>query len=143
MIDAPESIDGKDFGMPVSVRKLDQQDSLCEELLRERAAVLSRAGFAVEDALEKLVKIDQQIEEKIQFLRSQLKKGAGREDLHDQQTIFEELNVKIDQFNMACQKAEIQYYYLIVTREALGLRRHETVQKIYQIPPKKKKIQAI
>ena len=143
MIDAPESIDGKDFGMLASVRKLDQQDSLCEELLRERAAVLSRAGFAVEDALERLVKIDQQIEEKIQFLRSQLKKGAGREDLHDQQTIFEELNVKIDQFNMACQKAEIQYYYLIVTREALGLRRHETVQKIYQIPPKKKKIQAI
>jgi len=25
----------------------------------------------------------------------------------------------------------------------LGLRRHETVQKLYQIPPKKKKIQAI
>ena len=46
--------------------KQNQHDSLCEELLRERAAVLSRAGFAVEDALEKLLKIDQQIEEKIQ-----------------------------------------------------------------------------
>jgi len=58
----PESIHGKDFVMQVSVRKQNQQDSLCEELLRERAAVLSRAGFAVEDALEKFVKIDQQIE---------------------------------------------------------------------------------
>ena len=74
-------------------RKQNQHDSLCEELLRERAAVLSRAGFAVEDALEKLVKIDQQIEEKIQYLRSRLKKGPGREDLHDQQSIFEEINV--------------------------------------------------
>jgi hypothetical protein len=138
-----EGIQGKDFVMQVSVRKQNQQDSLCEELLRERAVVLSRAGFAVEDALEKLVKIDQQIEEKIQYLRSRQKKGPGQEDLHDQQSIFEEINVNIDQFNTACQKAEIQYYYLIVTREALGLRRHETVQKLYQIPPKKKKIQAI
>ncbi len=54
--------------------KQNQHDSLCEELLRERAAVLSRAGFAVEDALEKLLKIDQQIEEKMQYLRSRFKK---------------------------------------------------------------------
>jgi hypothetical protein len=30
-----------------------------------------------------------------------------------------------------------------VTREALGLRRHETVQRLYRVPPKKKKMQAI
>ena len=76
--------------MTVSVRKKNQQDSLCEELLRERAAVLSRAGFAVEDALEKLVEIDRQIEDKIQYFRSRMKKGPGGEDLHDQQSIFEE-----------------------------------------------------
>lgn len=129
--------------MQVSMRKQNQQDSLCEELLRERAAVLSRAGFAVEDALEKLVKIDQQIKEKVQYLLSRQKKGTGREDLQELQSISEKINVNIDQFNTACQKAEIQYYYLIVTREALGLRRHEMVCQLYQIPPKKKKIQAI
>jgi len=123
--------------------KENQHDSLCEELLRERAAVLSRAGFAVEDALEKLLKIEQQIQEKIQYLQSVHNDTSGQEHLHDQQSIFEEVNVIIDQFNTVCQKAEIQYYYLIVTREALGLRRHETVQQFYQIPPKKKKMQAI
>jgi len=123
--------------------KQNQHDSLCEELLRERAAVLSRAGFAVEDALEKLLTIDRQIEEKIQVWRSRRMDLARSEDLQDQQSIFDEINGTINQFNAARHKAEMQFYYLIVTREALGLRRHETVQQIYRIPPKKKKIQAI
>ena len=126
-----------------SAGKQNQHESLCEELLREKAAVLSRAGFAVEDALEKLLKIDQQIEEKIQYWQSRQKDMSVQKDLQDWQSAFEEINEIINQFNTARQKAEIQYYYLIVTREALGLRRHETVQKLYQIPSKKKKIQAI
>lgn len=123
--------------------KQNQHDSLCEELLRERAAVLSRAGFAVEDALEKLLTIDRQIEEKIQVWRSRRTDLARPEDLQNQQSIFDEINGIINQFNAARRQAEMQFYYLIVTREALGLRRHETVQQIYRIPPKKKKIQAI
>jgi hypothetical protein len=120
-----------------------QQENLCEELLRERAAVLARAGFAVEDALAKLDRIDRQFGEMIcrwQLLQTGLPDGAHS---REQQSAFEEINEIVDQFNAACQKAEIQYYYLIVTREALGLRRHETVQKLYRIPPKKKKMQAV
>jgi hypothetical protein len=144
MIDGAKVFTGRFFSMQASqTRKENQHDSLCEELLRERAAVLSRAGFAVEDALEKLLKIDRQIEEKVQCWRSVQKDASIQEHPDDQQSISEEINMIIDQFNAACQKAEVQYYYLIVTREALGLRRHETVQKLYQIPPKKKKIQAI
>ncbi|MDD4862069.1 MAG: hypothetical protein PHI33_08155 [Smithellaceae bacterium] len=120
-----------------------QHETLCEDLLRERAAVLARAGFAVEDALEKLVKIDRQLEEKLRDWRLRQDDPAGKEDLQKPQSVIDDVNEIIDQFNVACQKAEIQYYYLIVTREALGLRRHETVQKLYQVPPKKKKIQAI
>ena len=51
-------------------RKDDQQDNLLEELLREKAAVLSRAGFAVDEAIEKLKKIDREIEEKISILNA-------------------------------------------------------------------------
>lgn len=120
-----------------------QHETLCEDLLRERAAVLARAGFAVEDALEKLVKIDRQLEEKLRDWRLRQDDPAGKEDLQKPQSVIDDVNEIIDQFNAACQKAEIQYYYLIVTREALGLRRHETVQKLYQVPPKKKKMQAI
>ncbi|GAB6271202.1 MAG TPA: hypothetical protein DHO02_05225 [Syntrophaceae bacterium] len=120
-----------------------QHETLCEDLLRERAAVLARAGFAVEDALEKLVKIDRQLEEKLRDWRLRQDDPADKEDLQKPQSVIDDVNEIIDQFNVACQKAEIQYYYLIVTREALGLRRHETVQKLYQVPPKKKKMQAI
>lgn len=120
-----------------------QHESLCEELLRERAAVLSRAGFAVEDALELLMKIERQIEQKTEHLRFVQNTGSDLRNIHNTSSIFEEINSIIDQFNTIRQRAEIQYYYLIVTREALGLRRHETVQRLYQIPPKKKKMQAI
>jgi len=115
------------------------QENLCEELLRERAAVLARAGFAVEDALAKLKRLDRRFGEMMDRWQSL------ETDVHplERQSVFEEINEMIDRFNAARQKAEIQYYYLIVTREALGLRRHETVQKFYQIPPKKKKMQAL
>lgn len=59
------------------------------------------------------------------------------------QLIREEINLSIDEFNAVCEKAQLQYYYLIVTREALGLRRHEMIQEIYRIPEKKEKIRII
>lgn len=124
------------FRRSASARE-NHHESLIDEMLRERAAVLSRAGFAVEEALEKLIAIDRQLEEKILYWQ------CRDHDVPDGQPDFEEINGLVDQFNTARQKAEVQYYYLIVTREALGLRRHETVQKLYQIPPKKKKIQAV
>lgn len=126
----------------LGAEKQNQHESLCEELLREKAAVLARAGFAVEDVLEKLSKMERQIEEKIQNWRSLRQEISPENDLEGPRPFLDEINEIIDQFNMMRQKAEVQFYYLIVTREALGLRRHETVRRLYQIPPKKKKIQA-
>jgi len=37
--------------------------------------------------------------------------------------------------------AKLRFYYLIVTREALGLRRHQKVEEMYRIPPIKKYLQ--
>jgi hypothetical protein len=126
-----------------SAFKQDVHDVLCEDLLRERAAVLSRAGFAVENALEQVIRIDRQIDVKMNELRAHRNDASGQKNLTDQVAILEEINAIIDRYNTACQKAELQYYYFIVTREALGLRRHEMVRQLYQVPPKKKKIQAI
>jgi hypothetical protein len=122
--------------------KENQQDVLANEFLRERAAVLARAGFAVEDALEKLQKIDRQIDERISILQFAAGDPCGSRPVA-RQSLFSEINLLIDQFNAACKKAEIQFYYLIVTREAMGLRRHETVQKLYRVPPRKKTMQAV
>ena len=121
-------------------RKNDQQDNLLEELLREKAAVLSRAGMAVEEALEQLMRIDQEIAAQMSLLNSFIGNKHNPEIFQKKKSVFEEINLSIDNFNVIRQKAQLQYYYLIVTREALGLRRHEMIQNIYRIPAKKEKI---
>lgn len=123
-------------------RKNDQQDNLIEELLREKAAVLSRAGMAVDDVIRKLKRMDSEIEVKISLLRTFSDNEYTEETLKKKQSIHEEINQCIDHFNALREKAQLQYYYLIVTREALGLRRHEIIQEIYRIPNKKVKIKA-
>lgn len=120
-------------------RKEDQQDNIIEELLREKAAVLSNAGYAVYDAIEQLKKIDGEIEEKISLLNSCDQNDISSITAVKKRIIREEINFTIDKFNVLHKKAELQYYYLIVTREALGLRRHEMIREIYRIPEKKKK----
>ena len=121
-------------------RKNDQQDNLLEELLREKAAVLSRAGMAVDEAIEQLMRIDRKIEAKMSLLNSFSSNKQAQEIFQKKKLVFEEINSSIDRFNVIRQKAQLQYYYLIVTREALGLRRHEMIQEIYRIPDKKEKI---
>jgi hypothetical protein len=124
-------------------RKNDQQDNLLEELLREKAAVLSRAGMAVDDAIGQLTCVDREIEVKISLLKALSENEHASETSQKKQSIHEEINLSIDRFNTIRQKAQLQYYYLIVTREALGLRRHEMIQEIYRIPEKKEKIKAV
>jgi hypothetical protein len=120
--------------------KNSRQDNLLEELLREKAAVLTRAGMAVEEVIEKLMCIEREIEIKISLLKS-IDCDDGNSDLsRRKKLICEEINYNVNKFNSIRQKAQLQYYYLIVTREALGLRRHEMVQKMYKIPDKKEKM---
>lgn len=120
--------------MPSAARQ-DKQEGLCEEFMRERAAVLCRAGQAVEDALDRITAIGRSITSHLARLQSGHVSGESP-------LFFEQINEAIDQYNDACRKAEIQYYYLIVTREALGLRKHDRVEDVYRIPPRKKRIQA-
>jgi hypothetical protein len=116
----------------------ERQDILIEEFLREKAAVLARAGFAVEDAIKQLLSIERELEEKKSLLNLSCPDDRGLIKSRDKQLICEEINRIIDKFNLFHKKAETQYYYLIVTREALGLRRHEMIQKMYRIPDRKK-----
>jgi hypothetical protein len=119
--------------------KDERQEVLIEEFLREKAAVLARAGFAVEDAIKQLLSIEREIEEKKSLLNLSGPNDRSSIKSRNKQLICEEINRIIDKFNFFHKKAETQYYYLIVTREALGLRRHEMIQKMYLIPDKKKK----
>ena len=73
-------------------RKNDQQDNLLEELLREKAAVLSRAGMAVDEVIEQLMRIDKEIEVKISLLNTFCWNNHVSEMLQKKQMVCEEIN---------------------------------------------------
>ena len=122
------------------------EDVLQEEFLRERAAVLGRAGDSVSRALEKLHSIESSLEERmsrladIERLVSQDLTDAGSLGRLRRQMVVE-INRKISKFNGAREDALMSHYYLIVTREAMGMRRHHWVDQHYRVPPRKKHLQ--
>jgi len=106
---------------------------LHEEFFREKAAVLCKATEKLEVTLQQLTVIDNHISE-IYFAKGGFgsRHNTGAFDL-------KQLNEEIDAFNKVREEVKLCYYYLIVTREALGLRKHHWIEQHYPIPPKKKK----
>jgi hypothetical protein len=98
-----------------------------EEFLKERAEVLGRAGEALAAALSDLEKIGRSIS------RS-MRESGERPDSE----MLNGINEEIRHYNRAREYAQLRFYYLIVTREAMGFRRHKMVEEAYKIPPKKK-----
>lgn len=122
------------------------EDLLQEEFLQERAAVLGRAGESVSKALEKLQGIEKSLKEHLGRLRD-LERSI-RQDRTDldrmgglRRQMMMEINKEIHKYNRAREYASTRYYYLIVTREAMGLRRHRWVEQHYRVPPRKKHLQ--
>jgi len=115
---------------------------LQEEFLRERAEVLGRAGTRVLESLNTL----RRIEEEIAAVEGRYGEFApvqaasppgGGEGQAQRLRLRREIDAQIHRYNRVREEAKLRYYYLIVTREALGLRRHHWVEAAYRIPPKK------
>lgn len=115
-----------------------------EEFLKERAEVLGRAGDALSAALQELAGIEKAIDDKIRSLpENEMAKpdsdhACNTEMLALREDVVTDLNREIKRYNHAREHAKLRYYYLIVTREAIGFRRHRVVEETYKIPPKKK-----
>ncbi len=117
---------------------------LREEFLKERAVVLGRTGESVARAIVKLQRLEQVIEAR-QREMSKLEQELGMDpDRTEFRSAWEksinDINRKIAQYNRLWDHAQLRYYYLIVTREAMGLRSHHRVEEMYRIPPKKKQL---
>jgi hypothetical protein len=105
----------------------DYNEKTENEILQERAEVLGRAGEALSVAIHKM----------------QIIEGRIHEALSDGLTTKEavrSINRHIRQFNIAREHAKLRFYYLIVTREAMGFRKHTIVEDTYRISPRKKPI---
>lgn len=119
------------------------EDVLKQEILREKAEVLGRAGTSVEKALAKLSHLENIITERYRQLENlgENTTHCGPQTVAEMRShIIQAINRDIQRFNRHREYAKLRYYYLIVTREALGLRRHNKVEEMYRIPPKKKAI---
>ena len=117
------------------------QDILQDEMLRERAVVLARAGEHLADALKKLEKFDSEIAAGMAAWQSGVGNVGsvspdGVDD--DRRRLICELNRKIGLYNRQREQVRTRYYYLIVTREALGIIHHQRLEEIYRIPPPKR-----
>ncbi|HBH88206.1 MAG TPA: hypothetical protein DDY17_11510 [Syntrophaceae bacterium] len=123
-------------------KEKDAENILREEMLQERAAVLGRAGEKLNIALEKMTMIEHRIEDQLQHFSYLQKKCRDARNSGEfvslRRKIVQEINGEIGQYNHAREYAKLRYYYLIVTREAMGMRRHHWVEEIYKIPPRKK-----
>jgi hypothetical protein len=64
--------------------------------------------------------------------------SVDREVVSRKHKLVREINGEIGKFNHAREYAKLRYYYLIVTREAMGLRRHHWVEETFKIPMRKK-----
>jgi hypothetical protein len=109
------------------------QDILQEEMVRERVTVLARAGERLTEALEKLRQMDSDIAESMALWRLEQGKDGG-----SRQHLLGEINGKIRAYNLQRDHVKTRYYYLIVTREALGITHHQRLEEIYRVPPKKR-----
>jgi hypothetical protein len=129
------------FAMLKIGREKDPENILREEMLKERAEVLGRAGERLATSIEKMSIIEQGIDERLQHFRLGVKKcekrGGDNEIASLKQDIMADINREIGKFNRAREYAKLRYYYLIVTREAMGMRRHHWVDEWYRIPPRK------
>ncbi|MDI9570521.1 MAG: hypothetical protein QM278_07335 [Pseudomonadota bacterium] len=118
---------------------------LREEFFKERAVVLGRTGESVAraiDQLQRLGRIIEQYHNELQRLDQAPPEAdpERREAGAAKERVVNEINVKISQYNQLWDHAQLRYYYLVVTREAMGLRSHHRVEEIYRIPPRKKQL---
>lgn len=116
-------------------RKKTTQDVLQEELLRERAAVLSRAGEKLDLAMEKLGRLEAEVAAAL-ALREADGETAPSQSPGDCRRVAE-LNAMIRAYNRQREQVKTRTYYLIVTREALGLVHHHRLAELYRLPPRK------
>lgn len=118
-----------------------------EEFLKEKAVVLGRTGESVAKAIVKLQQMAQDIEKNHQYMKSMEDRRDG-DSSHsglkkEKEKALKDINRMILQYNRLWDQAQLRYYYLIVTREAMGLRSHHRVEEIYRIPPKKKQLREV
>ncbi len=97
-----------------------------EEIRREKAESLGRVGERLERALQEIERLRRE-------LLNLAFDGAGA-DRKAREWVADEIQEKLAQYDHLCAQASHVRHALVIQREALGLRRHEDVDRQYPIP---------
>ncbi len=109
-------------------RRIRGQESLEAQILQEMAEALGNSGERVEKALARLEKSLSRIRELMESLTGE-SKAVGAIDKRAS------LEQEVKLYNRLRHEALEQYRWLIIHREALGIRNHAQVAEQYPIPP--------
>ena len=107
-------------------------EKTAEEIFQERADVLYRTGEALSDALRKLTSFGKIVDSSIEDINTL----TENEEPGTIGKLYARINGEISRYNRAREYAKLRYRYLVITREAMGFRRHTWVEEIYRIPPR-------
>ena len=97
------------------------------EILREKAEALRRAGLQLEEALDDL----EMVREAMHMMERRLQMCSGSpEEASSLRAALLDLAARR---GILCDRARLAYVYLIIQREAVGMRNHLDVERCYRI----------
>lgn len=114
--------------LPFAWRRGDTLHAVESEILLEKAvAALGRAGLRLEEALEALKKARESVEEierRLQQRKDSVEEANRLREVHAKLTVDLEVLRK---------RAYLAHQFLIIQREAVGVRSHADVERCYRI----------
>lgn len=105
--------------------KLQKYERIEAEIQRERAEALGRAGERLEQVLTELAELRGTI-------RALCQKLADAPPARN--SLVQNVRILVQEHNGLRDKAVTYHRYLIIQREAVGLRDHRDVDRLYRIP---------
>lgn len=98
-------------------RRAETHRRIDEEIRREKAAALGRAGERLDEALRETEDLGRRLD------------AAGDESVRRELA---------DAYEAARQRAQAARYALVIQREAIGLRHHRDVERLFPEPPRRR-----
>jgi hypothetical protein len=99
-------------------RRAETHRRIDEEIRREKAAALGRAGERLEEALRETTEFGRRLDAIVE--------GEARREL-------------VDAYEAARQRAQAARYALVIQREAIGLRNHRDLDRLFPEPPRRRR----
>jgi hypothetical protein len=102
-------------------------ESIEAEIRQEKAEALGRAGERLERKLAELADLRNEL--------LSLPDAASTSPATAERDSLADLHEKAEKYALLMEEARQARHYLMIQREAVGLRRHEDVDRQYPVPP--------